>query len=69
MTIRILHFALLGAVMMPLVYGQSDSGRMTGTITDPSTAVVPNASVTVKNEKTGQTRKALTNDQGVYLPL
>jgi hypothetical protein len=53
--------------MMPLVYGQSDSGRMTGTITDASTAVVPKASVTVKNEKTGQTRKTATNDQGVYL--
>src|SRR5712692_10486378 len=46
---------------------QSDSGRITGTITDASGAVVPNAQVTVKNEKTGQSRKVKANDQGAYI--
>ncbi len=61
------HFLLLGAVMVPLLFGQSDTGRIAGTVTDSSNSVVPKASITVKNERTGQVRKALANDQGVYL--
>src|ERR1035441_8345865 len=58
---------LLGALIAPLILAQSDSGRISGTITDASSAVVPNAPVTVKNERTGQARKVTANGQGVYL--
>ena len=50
-----------------LVYAQSDSGRITGTVTDSTNSVVPHAAVTVKNEKTGQARKVTANDEGVYV--
>jgi hypothetical protein len=67
MLTRILHLSLLGAITIPMIYGQSDSGRIAGTITDATTAIVPSASVTVKNEKTGQSRKVIANQEGVYL--
>ena len=49
------------------VYAQSDAGRITGVVTDSSGAVLQHAAVKVKNEKTGETRKVVTNDQGMYL--
>ena len=52
---------------LPLVFSQTDAARMTGTVTDASGAVIPAASVTVKNEKTGQDRKVSTDEHGVYL--
>src|SRR6266478_5912512 len=67
MKTRILFITLLGVTLMPLVNGQSDTGRITGTITDTSTAVIPNAVVTVKNEKTGQSRKVVANQEGLYV--
>jgi hypothetical protein len=48
-------------------WAQSDSGRLSGTVTDASNAVLQGATVTVKDEKTGQARKATSNEQGVYI--
>jgi hypothetical protein len=42
-------------------------GSLTGTITDPSKAVVPNASVEAQNVATSVARTATTNEVGVYL--
>ena len=67
MLTKVLRFTLLGAMTLPLVFSQTDSARITGTVTDASGAVIPSASVTVKNEKTGQERKAITDEHGVYL--
>jgi hypothetical protein len=52
---------------IPLVYSQSDTGRIAGTVTDPTGAVMRRAGVTITNEKTGQVRKVTTTDEGVYL--
>src|SRR5581483_3722380 len=43
-TILVLSFAL---------FAQSDRGTLTGTITDPASAVVPAAKVTARNTETG----------------
>src|ERR1039458_465055 len=64
---QIKRLLFLGALTATLILAQSDSGRISGTITDASSAVVPNAPVTVKNERTGQARKVTANGQGVYL--
>jgi hypothetical protein len=67
MRTKILRFALYGALALPLLHGQSDVARIAGTITDPSGAVIPGATVTVKNEKTGQERKAVADGSGLYV--
>jgi hypothetical protein len=43
-----------------------DVARIVGTITDATGAVIPAATVTVKNESTGQSRKIVANERGVY---
>src|SRR6266851_4758033 len=45
------------------------STSITGTITDPSGAPVPSASVTARNLETGAVRTSLTDDAGRYLEL
>ena len=48
------------------LFGQGDTGRLTGTIADASGAVIPGASILVKSESTGQQRDTTANDQGIY---
>lgn len=43
------------------------TGSITGTVSDASGAVVPGATVTLKNEAQGWTRTATTNGDGAYL--
>jgi hypothetical protein len=52
-----------------LAPAQTDAGRIVGTVMDISGGVVPNATVTVKNERTGQERTVTTNDRGNFLAL
>ncbi len=42
------------------------SGDVTGTVTDPSGAALPNAAVTLTNVNTNATRNTVTNQQGSY---
>jgi hypothetical protein len=63
----ILRAILLGALLLPLVYGQADAARMVGMVTDASGAAVPGATVTVKNEKTAQSRQVKTDERGGYV--
>ena len=46
---------------------QTDQGRMVGTVTDANGAIVPGASVVVKNERTGEERTTVTNESGYYI--
>ncbi len=61
---------LLALVMMLTVQaamGQSlISGDISGTVTDPSGAGIPNASVTATSRDTGVTQTTSTNQQGFY---
>jgi hypothetical protein len=50
-----------------LLLGQSDTASITGFVRDPSSAVVPNASVVIRNEATGLERRATTNESGYYI--
>ncbi len=47
-------------------FGQREAGVITGTITDPSGAVVSGAKVTAKSIATGVTRETTTNPAGIY---
>ena len=63
-----LMLALLLATVasLPLMAQSLTSGDISGIVTDPSGAVVPNANVTVKSSETGATVTVTTNAQGVY---
>jgi hypothetical protein len=50
-----------------VVFGQAISGRLIGTIVDPSQAAVPNAEVTITNQATGIFWKVRTDPQGNYV--
>ena len=54
-------------VLMPSLMAQTaDTGALQGTITDATGAVIPNATVTLTSETTGQERTATTQGNGVY---
>ena len=48
------------------VLAQTAFGTITGTITDPSGAVIPNVAVILTNTATGQIRNATTNSTGYF---
>ena len=59
--------ALLFAVTAAQLNAQSiTQGNVRGTITDPSGAVVPNATVTLKSTRTGATQTRTTSSSGFY---
>jgi hypothetical protein len=62
----VLVLLLAGILSIPAVGQSLVSGDIAGTITDPSGAVVPNATVTLKNNGTGQTQTTTTNSSGAY---
>src|SRR5271170_465373 len=46
--------------------GQVSTGTITGTVTDSSGAVIPNATLTITNPATAATRAVTANTQGSY---
>ncbi len=57
---------LVVASYAPRVWAQVAGGTVQGTITDAVGAVIPNATVTIKNVDTGVGSPVTTNEQGVY---
>ncbi len=49
-----------------LAFGQSETGQISGTVTDVNGAVVPNANVMAKSVTTGFSRSTTTNSDGYY---
>jgi len=62
--IPVIAIGMLGA-LMPHAIAQALQG-ITGTVTDQTGAVVPNATVTAKNDATGVSKTATTNTAGSY---
>src|SRR5262245_41491404 len=48
------------------VYAQTGQGILTGSVTDSSGALIPGASVLVRNQNTGFTYNAVTTQEGIY---
>ncbi|MGH9359841.1 MAG: carboxypeptidase regulatory-like domain-containing protein, partial [Terriglobia bacterium] len=61
-------FAILSLSLLACfpLYSQVTGGMLSGTVTDPSGAVVPGAKIIVTNTATGVSRKATTNSAGLY---
>ena len=51
----------------PPAFAQVDNGRIAGIVRDSSSAFAPGVNVKIKNERTGEERTAVTNDQGYFL--
>ena len=60
-----LSIAILLSVFSALAAGQTSTGTLRGRITDPSGAVIPQATV-MANTTEGRSVTVVTNDQGVY---
>lgn len=50
-------------------FAQSTFGTITGTVTDPTGAVLPNATVTLTNKNTQAVRTVTANSEGTYLAV
>jgi hypothetical protein len=59
-----LSFILIVSAVCAL--GQTGTSRITGTVTDPQGAVVPDAQVTLRNEATGVTHSGKTTSAGIF---
>ena len=47
--------------------GQTDQGRIVGSITDINGAVIPAAKVLARNQRTGSERSVTSNEQGRFV--
>src|SRR5271156_2145633 len=57
----------IAVILLSVGVARAQSGSdLTGTITDPSGAVVPNANVTVTSVETGKQRATTSNGAGLY---
>jgi hypothetical protein len=61
-----LTLLFLAALIVPAAFAQQYRATLTGTVTDPSGAKVPNVKVEVKSVGTGVTTTAITNENGTY---
>src|SRR5436190_3197589 len=55
------------ALLVPAVAFAQNDGRFTGVVLDPSGAVIPGATVTVRNERTGEERSVTSAADGRYI--
>ena len=62
----VLAFLLQAAFSFVFAQSAANSGTITGTITDPSGAVVPGATVSINNPVSEYTRTATTDDAGHF---
>ena len=62
----LLVICLYNLSALPLKGQTAATGALTGSITDPSGAVIPNATVTATNLDTGQARTTITGADGTY---
>ena len=55
----------LAMIVAPSARSQ-ENATITGTVTDPSGAAVPNVAINLANQATGQVRQTISNSDGIY---
>jgi hypothetical protein len=63
---RVLLVAAMALAAIPALAQAGAAGSVAGTVTDSTGAVIPNATVTLKNEMSGFTRTAITDTTGQF---
>lgn len=66
---RLLRLALPAAMLMLLSMGTAHAqfnASLRGTVSDPTGAVIPGATITLTNKDTGAAQKAISNGGGIY---
>ena len=61
-----LTMVLLLSVSAAFAQAQASSADLVGTVVDPTGAIIPGATITVKNSATGLTRTTTASDSGTY---
>ena len=63
------HFLSVLALILSASFAlhAQTTGTITGTVTDPAAAVLPNANVTLTNQATGVALSGTTNSEGIFL--
>ena len=62
----VLALLLLGSFLAVPPHAQTINGSISGSVTDQNAATVPGVTITVTNTQTGQTRDAVTNNEGLF---
>src|ERR1700686_2126146 len=62
----LLSILLFVSLFALAAFGQDATGRVLGTVTDPTGAVVPGAKVTITNVGTGSNRETVSDRDGNY---
>ncbi len=66
--VSLIMVALATVVLFSLsANAQTEQGRIAGTVTDVNGALVPGATIVVKNERTGEERTVTTSDIGYFI--
>src|SRR5262245_24622552 len=61
------RFLAIMILAVPLVYGQSNHGRIEGTVQDPTGALIPGVQLTATNVRTQLKTEVLSGEQGHYV--
>jgi Carboxypeptidase regulatory-like domain/TonB-dependent Receptor Plug Domain/TonB dependent receptor len=65
--IRYFAVLMIAIFATALAVGQTSEGRILGTVSDPTGAVIPGAKISVTNIKTEMTRQLVTTSDGTYV--
>ena len=58
---------MVAMVVTVPIFAQQEAGQINGTVKDPTEALIPGATVTVRNTATNATRTVTTDNDGNYL--
>ena len=64
---RLARSLLLSLFVVSAAFAQESTGAISGTVTDPSGALVPRAEITITNVQTGVARKETSNANGLFV--
>jgi len=63
---RLLAVCFCVAFVVTAAFAQGDRGAVTGTVSDPAKAIIPNAAVSMRNVETGAQYQTVTTETGNY---